>query len=133
MGNLGDRSLAAGHEQTVVDLLDVADSKFSTMESSRLGLLDAFLRQQGDSHFDVLASDNDPAKQLIVGSDEFKKIHEILSRYYRMILVDTGNNIRADHFHAALEEDDKMVIPVADKAVSAQYSTCTDAAFDDIE
>lgn len=122
MGNLGDRSLAAGHEQTVVDLLDVADSKFSTMEGSRLGLLDAFLRPQGDSHFDVLASDDDPAKQLIVGSDEFKKIHEILSRYYRMILVDTGNNIRADHFHAALEAADQLVIPVAVKADSAKVA-----------
>lgn len=122
MGNLGDRSLEGAHQRTVVDLLEVADTQFASMEGSRLGLLDAFLRQQGDAHFDVLASDTDPARQLIVGEEEFKKIHEILGRYYRMILVDTGNNIRAAHFHAALDAADQLVIPVAVSRDSAKVA-----------
>lgn len=122
MGTLGDRSREDRHNHTVVDLLEQAAPEFTSVEGSRLGVLDSYVRTQGDSHFDVLASDEDPTRQDIVGAEKFGTIHEILSRFYRIILVDTGNNIRAAHFQAALESTDQLVIPVAASRDSARVA-----------
>lgn len=113
MGTLGRRSQQDLHTRTVVDLLQEAAPSFTSIEGSRLGRLDAFVRPQGDSHFDVLASDEDATRQDLVDGNGFGTIHEILSRFYRMIFVDTGNNIRVEHFLAAIDAADQLVIPVA--------------------
>lgn len=109
MGTLGSRSLTGTHTRTVVDLLEAA----AQLDSIRVGDLDAYVRPQGDSHFDVLASDEDPTRQDMVDAEGFATIHDILERFYRLIVVDTGNNIRASHFRAALDAADQLVIPVA--------------------
>ncbi|MEE1619730.1 MinD/ParA family ATP-binding protein [Brachybacterium sp. J153] len=116
MGTLGSRSLTGTHTRTVVDLLEAA----AQLDSIRVGDLDAYVRPQGDSHFDVLASDEDPTRQDMVDADGFATIHDILERFYRLIVVDTGNNIRASHFRAALDAADQLVIPVAASYDSAE-------------
>lgn len=113
MGTLGRRSQQDLHTRTVVDLLEEAAPSFTSIEGSRLGRLDAFVRPQGDAHFDVLASDEDATRQDLVDGDGFGTIHEILSRFYRMVFVDTGNNIRVSHFLSAIDAADQLVIPVA--------------------
>lgn len=123
MGTLSDRGMQDRHSSTVVDLIEQAAPAFDSVEGIRLGALDAYVRPQGDSHFDLLASDEDPTRQDIVGADNFRAVHEILSRFYRLILLDTGNNIRAEHFTEALGNTDQLVIPVAagrDSAAVAQ-------------
>lgn len=123
MGTLSDRGMQDRHSSTVVDLIEQAAPSFGSVDGIRLGALDAYVRPQGDSHFDLLASDEDPTRQDIVGADNFRAVHEILSRFYRLILLDTGNNIRAEHFTEALEHTDQLVIPVAagrDSAAVAQ-------------
>lgn len=123
MGTLSDRGMPDRHSATVVDLIEEAAPAFGSVEGIRLGALDSYVRPQGDSHFDLLASDEDPTRQDIVGADNFRAVHEILSRFYRLILLDTGNNIRADHFTEALSHTDQLVIPVAagrDSATVAQ-------------
>ena len=113
MGTLGERARPDLHNRTVVDLIQDAAAEFNSIEGSRLGRLDNFVRPQGDAHVDGLASDEDPTRQDIVDEAGFGTVHEILSRFYRMILVDTGNNIRVSHFLAAVEAADQLVIPVA--------------------
>ncbi|SHY49133.1 ATPase involved in chromosome partitioning [Mycobacteroides abscessus subsp. abscessus] len=130
MGTLGERSHTDTHTRTVVDLLEDAAADFASLESSRVGRLDAFVRPQGDAHFDVLASDEDPTRQDIVDAHGFDTVHEILSRFYRMIFVDTGNNIRASHFQAALSEADQLVIPVAASFDSADVAEQMMRAFE---
>lgn len=120
MGTLGDRSAQDVHSRTVVDLLEQAADDFDSVEGSRVGTLDRFVRNQGDSHFAVLASDEDATAQDIVDGGGFRRVHEILTRFYRLVLVDTGNNIRADHFLAAAESADQLVIPVAASRDSAK-------------
>lgn len=120
MGTLGDRAAQDVHSRTVVDLLEQAADDFSSIEGSRLGTLDRFVRNQRDSHFDVLASDEDATRQDIVDGAGFQRVHEILTRFYRLVLVDTGNNIRTQHFLAAAEAADQLVIPVAASRDSAR-------------
>lgn len=119
-GTLGDRAAQDMHSRTVVDLLEQAADDFSSPEGSRLGTLDRFVRNQGDAHFDVLASDEDAIRQDIVDGDGFRRVHEILTRFYRLVLVDTGNNRRAEHFLAAVDATDQLVIPVAASRDSAK-------------
>lgn len=124
VGTLAQRSVPDEHERTVVDLLEQAADDFTSIDGVRLGTLDRFVRGQGDAHFTVLASDEDPEHQEIVDSAGFNRVHEILERFNRLILVDTGNNIRTSHFLAAVEAADQLVIPVAaslDSAHGAQF------------
>lgn len=120
MGTLGERSRQDRHHRTVVDLLEQAAPSFDSVEGIRLGALDSYVRPQGDSHFDVLASDEDPERQDIVDGPTFGVVHEILGRFYRVVLVDTGNNIRVGHFQAALNAAHQLVIPVAASRDSAK-------------
>lgn len=113
MGTLGERAQSDRHHRTVVDLLEDGAQHFLDIDSARVGVLDAYVRNQGDCHFDVLASDENPNRQDQIDAEGFRKVHDILSHFYRMILVDTGNNIRAAHFTEAQKHADQLVIPVA--------------------
>lgn len=113
MGTLGERAQTDRHHRTVVDLLEDGAQHFLDIDSARVGILDAYVRNQGDCHFDVLASDENPSRQDQIDAAGFQKVHDILSHFYRMILVDTGNNIRAEHFVEAQKHADQLVIPVA--------------------
>ncbi|WP_220085557.1 MinD/ParA family ATP-binding protein, partial [Burkholderia multivorans] len=93
MGTLGERARSDRHHRTVVDLLEDGAQHFLDIDSARVGILDAYVRNQGDCHFDVLASDENPSRQDQIDAEGFRKVHDILSHFYRMILVDTGNNI----------------------------------------
>lgn len=112
-GNLGFRAKKAPSARSVVDLLEEAADDFTTVEGSKRATLARFTRSQGDNLFTVLASDESRDRQDLVDADAFEKVHEILGRFYSLILIDTGNNHRVSHFKAALEAADQLVIPVS--------------------
>ncbi|MGH3336994.1 MAG: MinD/ParA family ATP-binding protein, partial [Nocardioides sp.] len=70
----------------------------------------AFVRSQGDAHFDVLASDERPDVTGIIHAADFADVHALLQRFYRVILIDTGNNMRAENWLAAAEAADLLVV-----------------------
>lgn len=122
-GNLGFRAQKAPAARSVVDLLEEAADDFTTVEGSKRATLARFTRSQGDNLFAVLASDESRDRQDLVDEDAFEKVHEILGRFYSLILIDTGNNHRVSHFTAALAVTDQLVIPVgagADGAYAAE-------------
>lgn len=108
-GTLGWRSLTASHSRTAVDLLANLE-RFADPASARVGDLDEFVRNQGDARFDVLASDEDGASQATIDAEAFKRLHTTLGRFYRVIVVDTGNNMRAENWAAAVAAADQLVI-----------------------
>lgn len=112
MGTLGQRSAKDRHSRTVVDLLQQG-ADYLLSDKARIGALDSYVRQQGSAHFHVLASDEDATKQEQIDDEGYKRVHSILERFYRVILVDTGNNIRKEHFVAAAESATQLIIPVA--------------------
>lgn len=108
-GTLGWRATPARHTNTAVNLL--ADlERFRTAEGVRVGDLDNYVRSQGSAQFDVLASDEDAAASSTIDAEAFGQLHSTLSRFYRVIVVDTGNNMRASNWEAALEVADQVVI-----------------------
>ncbi|WP_374205025.1 MinD/ParA family protein, partial [Actinotalea sp. C106] len=108
-GTLGWRSQQARHHNTAVNLLQDLD-RFADPGSSRVGDLDNYVRSQGSAQFDVLASDEDAASAASIDAYAFRALHRTLSRFYRVMVVDTGNNMRASNWQAAIEAADQVVI-----------------------
>lgn len=108
-GTLGWRAQPSRHSNTAVDLLrDLG--RFADVESARVGYLDNYVRGQGDAQFDVLASDEDAAASSTIDADAFDSLHSTLSRFYRVLVIDTGNNMRASNWEAAVEAADQLVV-----------------------
>ncbi|MET1052000.1 MAG: chromosome partitioning protein, partial [Mycetocola sp.] len=108
-GTLGWRAQPSRHSNTAVDLLRDLD-KFADVKSARVGYLDSYVRAQGDAQFDVLASDEDAAASSTIDAAAFKSLHHTLSRFYRVLVIDTGNNMRASNWEAAVEAADQLVV-----------------------
>lgn len=108
-GTLGIRGTRSTHRNTTRELLEDLE-KFSDVYQSRIGDLGAFVRSQGDAHFDVLASDERPHVTGTIRAQDFTAVHKLLERFYRMILIDTGNNMRAENWLAAAEAADLLVV-----------------------
>jgi MinD-like ATPase involved in chromosome partitioning or flagellar assembly len=107
-GTLGIRALRGNHENTTRELLDDL-GKFAGADA-RIGDLASYVRSQGDAHFDVLASDERPGVTGTIRAQDFGEVHGLLERFYRVVLVDTGNNMRAENWLAAAEAADLLVV-----------------------
>ena len=122
-GTMGWRAQLGGHNNTALDLLRDLD-RFDDRLLGRIGDLDRYVRSQGSAQFDILASDEDAAGAATIGADEFKRLHHALCRFYRIIVVDTGNNMRAPNWEAAVAAADQLVIVSTvreDTAASAMW------------
>jgi putative peptide zinc metalloprotease protein len=108
-GTLGWRAQHAPHHRTAVDLLEDLDEA-SNFRGSSLAALDHYVRTQVDARFDVLASDEDAAASSTIDAAAFDRLHALLRRYYRLMIVDTGNNMRASNWVAAVAAADQLVI-----------------------
>jgi len=108
-GTLGWRSRQTSHHNTAVDLLDDLE-RFADVGSARVGDLDNYVRSQASAQFDVLASDEDAASAASIDDFAFRALHRTLSRFYRLLVIDTGNNMRASNWQAAIEAADQVVV-----------------------
>jgi MinD-like ATPase involved in chromosome partitioning or flagellar assembly len=108
-GTLGIRGTRSSHRNTTRELLEDLE-RFSDVYQARIGDLGAFVRSQGDAHFDVLASDERPHVTGMIRAQDFTAVHQLLERFYRLILIDTGNNMRAENWLAAAEAADLLVV-----------------------
>lgn len=107
-GTLGMRAPSQSHHRTVIDLLGAlpqiaADPNAGTSE------LEHWVREQRGLSFDVLASADDDEAMRVIGEQEFEDLHTQLSRFYRMIVIDTGNNRLSPNWLAAASHADLLV------------------------
>jgi len=108
-GTLAVRVGNPDHQQaTVWDLL----SDLSAFEryDARVGDLSFYVRSQPEAHFDALVSDDNPANMAQIGDEAFQRLHTVLQRFYRLIVVDTGNNVRSPNWQAAVNAADLVVV-----------------------
>jgi len=108
-GTLGIRGTRSAHRNTTRELLEDLE-RFTDVYQSRIGDLGSFVRSQGDAHFDVLASDERPDVTGTIRASDFDSVHKLLERFYRVILIDTGNNMRAENWLAAAGAADLLVV-----------------------
>ncbi len=98
----------SGQKMTVWDLLGALPMFERT--DARVGDLSHFVRPQGEAQFDALVSDDNPANMAQIGEDEFHRLHAVLQRFYRQIVIDTGNNVRSPNWQAAVNAADLVVV-----------------------
>jgi MinD-like ATPase involved in chromosome partitioning or flagellar assembly len=108
-GTLGWRSSHADHQRTAVDLLHALPN-LTQRGTLRIGDLDSYVRTQQDEQFDVLASDENAASIESVDAASYRSLHDVLTQFYRVLVVDTGNNMRASNWQAAVQSADQLVV-----------------------
>lgn len=109
-GTLAVRTINRDSQRTTVwDFLGALPS-FERLDA-RVGDLSYYVRSQGEAYFDALVSDDHPGNMAQIGEQEFRRIHNVLQRFYRIIVIDTGNNVRSPNWQAAVNAADVVVIP----------------------
>ena len=117
-GTLGMRAQQDFHARTVRDMM--RDLQLFRGTQGRVGDLSQYVRAQGEGMFDVLASDESATAGEMLTAGAFAEIREIVSRFYKLIFVDTGNNVRAQNWQAAIDATDQLVITMSARNDSAE-------------
>jgi MinD-like ATPase involved in chromosome partitioning or flagellar assembly len=117
-GTLGMRAQQDFHTRTVRDLL--RDLDHFRGAQGRVGDLSQYVRAQGEGMFDVLASDESATAGEMLNALSFGEIREVVSRFYKLIVVDTGNNVRAQNWQAAIDATDQLVVTMSARNDSAE-------------
>jgi MinD-like ATPase involved in chromosome partitioning or flagellar assembly len=117
-GTLGMRAQTDLHGRTVRDLL--RDLHRFTGPDGRIGELAAYVRPQDGAAFDVLASDEAATAGEMLTGTAFREIRAVVGRFYKLLLVDTGNNVRADNWQAAVDATDQLVVTMSARNDSAE-------------
>jgi MinD-like ATPase involved in chromosome partitioning or flagellar assembly len=117
-GTLGMRAQQDFHSRTVRDLLHELDHFQGA--AGRVGDLSQYVRAQGEGMFDVLASDESATAGEMLTATAFADIRDVVSRFYKLIIVDTGNNVRAQNWQAAVDATDQLVVTMSARNDSAE-------------
>ncbi|WP_425553464.1 chromosome partitioning protein [Dactylosporangium salmoneum] len=120
-GTLGMRAQQDFHTRTVRDLLH--DLQNFQGAQGRIGDLSQYVRAQGEGMFDVLASDESATAGEMLTADAFGEIRDVVSRFYKLIVVDTGNNVRAENWQAAIDATDQLVVTMSARNDSAETAS----------
>ncbi|SEP53988.1 MinD/ParA family ATP-binding protein [Amycolatopsis saalfeldensis] len=108
-GTLADRAEVTTPPTTVWHLLGAFERLAGPSGSA--GDMSHYLRSQ-PSRVDVLASDVDVARREQIGAGECGRLGLLLSRFYRLTVMDTGNNPRAGNWLWAAHSADVLVVPI---------------------
>lgn len=108
-GSLAWRTQRAGHSSTVLDLVPQAEALLGTGAQS--AEMSYFAHHQPEDKFDVLHSDQSVDGMHAVSGAEVEAIHRVAAKYYRMIIMDSGNNERAVNWLAMIERSQQLVVP----------------------
>ena len=112
-GDLGQRSEDGGSSATIRDLLVDPDR-----HAGRKEVIDRYLRHQPAGKFKVLASATVGGDKREVSRAEFLEVHDLLTAYYDVLVVDTGNNEVKQNWLALREVADLLVVPVKWKFIT---------------
>lgn len=111
-GSLAWRTQSGPHESTVLDLLPKSEVLLSTVAQS--AEMSRFTHHQAEDKYDVLRSDQSLEGDHEISADDVDTIHRVAARFYRMILMDSGNNDRASNWRAMIERTNMLVVPITD-------------------
>ena len=118
-GTLGWRTESGGHDATVADLLPRASHLLGT--EARASDLEAFTHHQSVDRFDVLRSNpTQLASEQPADEVSFRAVHAVLARYYRIILIDTGNDESLPAWSSMIERTDAIVVPTITRPEHAE-------------
>ncbi|MBT2515569.1 chromosome partitioning protein ParA [Arthrobacter sp. ISL-30] len=125
-GTLGWRTEKGGHNNSVLDLIDSSQALLSP--SAQAAEIAQFVHHQTSDKFDVLRSDENEEGDHEVTAEEVDIAHQVLTRYYRLIVMDSGNTARAANWRRMIHHTNQLVVPVTaieDRAEAARLTLQT--------
>ncbi|QQQ64347.1 chromosome partitioning protein ParA [Paenarthrobacter ureafaciens] len=125
-GTLGWRTEKGVHNRSVLDLIDSSTELLSP--STNAAEIAKFVHHQTADKFDVLRSDENDEGDHEVTAEDVDIAHQVLTRYYRLVVMDSGNTARAANWRRMIEHTDQLVVPVTaveDRAEAARLTLQT--------
>ncbi|MBF4993955.1 hypothetical protein ITX31_07495 [Arthrobacter gandavensis] len=108
-GTLGWRTEQAQHDATVMDLLP--ETGLLQSPAAQSAMLAKFVHHQTDDKYDVLRSNpNVLASEQKVTKADFDALHSVASKYFRLNVVDSGNDESAERWLRMIDHTDQLVI-----------------------
>ena len=80
---------------------------------------------QSSSRLEILASDRDPAVSQAFSEDDYRAVHEILDRFYSIILTDCGTGLTHSAIRGVLDTADALVVAASLAIDSARSALAT--------
>ena len=106
---LGEGSYESERQHSITALMRDCDTVTSRSE------LGAYLHQAGGLH--LLAGEQDPELSDSLTGDEYRRVHQLVSRYFGVTLTDCGTGVSHPAMQGILQDADSIVV-VAGYAVS---------------
>nr|WP_170180896.1 ATPase [Microbacterium sediminis] len=118
-GTLGWRTEQGPHDATLHDLLPETERLLSTnAQSSELA---RYVHHQTRDKYDVLRSQPMVlASQQRVSSDDVDRIHAVAAKYYRIIVMDSGNDESDPMWLRMIDHTDQLVVATSSRAEHAE-------------
>ncbi|MFJ3406232.1 ATPase [Promicromonospora sp. NPDC090134] len=108
-GTLGWRTEQGPHEATLLDLIPQTEHFLGP--TAQLADLAWFVHHQSRDRFDVLRSKPMAlAHEQRISSEDVDAIHAVLSKYYRMIFIDSGNDESDPMWLRMIDHTDQLVV-----------------------
>ena len=108
-GTLGWRTLKGSHNRHSMDLLASSDQ----LKETRVGdpAVNDFVHYQPEDCYSVLRTDPTLlASEQHVNAADFDVLHEIVSRFFSLTIVDSGNDESAERWLRMIDHTDQLVI-----------------------
>ena len=125
-GTLGWRTEQGSHDNSVLDLIDSSQTLLSP--GTNAAEIARFVHHQTSDKFDVLRSDENDEGDHEVTAEEVDIAHQVLTRYYRLIVMDSGNTARSANWRQMITHTNQLVVPVTaieDRAEAARLTLQT--------
>ncbi|MDQ1596716.1 MAG: hypothetical protein QOI70_140, partial [Microbacteriaceae bacterium] len=108
-GTLGWRTEQGPHTATVQSLLPNAETLLSP--GAQAADLSQFVHHQTGDKYDVLRSNPTMlATEQRIAAEDFDRLHAVVTKYFRLIFVDSGNDESAERWLRMIDHTDQLVI-----------------------
>lgn len=109
-GTLGWSTESANHNASVLDLLPEIGRLLGT--EARSADMAEYVHHQTRDRYDVLKSKPDIlASAQRFGAETVDRVHKVLTKFYRLVLIDSGNDETDPMWLAGLDRTDQLVVP----------------------
>ncbi|MFJ6003837.1 MinD/ParA family protein [Arthrobacter sp. NPDC092385] len=107
-GSLAWRTQEGDHVRSALDVIANAEALLSPTAQS--ADINAFVHHQSMDKYDVLRSDQDIQGTHVVTAEEVNLLHRVAAKYYRLILMDSGNNHRTPDWTRTIDHAEQVVV-----------------------
>lgn len=117
-GTLGWRTEQGPHNNTVIELLPEVEHLLSP--SATAAEINKFVHHQPTDRYDVLPSRAEALDSTTETEQAFDQIHAVLTKYYRVVVIDSGNDESSPSWLAMINKTDALIVPTITRPEHAE-------------